>query len=123
MFEPERQDLSALVPHNERFERMVSNILEQSALELRRRASMVRTPSFGLFDGLLAWSRPALATAAMLTLLSLVALSRLERNAGELAAEPAYFQSAQLPAPVQVWLEEGEAPSVLDSFVLAKGEN
>lgn len=122
MFEPERQDLSALTPPTERFERMVAHIMEHSALELRRRAAVMRAPSFGLFDGLLAWSRPALATAAMLALLSVIALSQLDRSSG-VQGQSAYFRSAALPEPVEVYLEEGQAPTVLDMLVLDKEEN
>lgn len=127
MFEPERQDLSALGPAPERLERMVSTILERSALELKRRAAgAVRAPSFGVFDGLLAWSRPALATAAMLALLSLVALSRLERQGANAEAMSfrSYFQTASLPEPVELWMQQGDAPSALDMLVVTgSGEN
>lgn len=128
MFEPERQDLSGLTPSRERIERMVAHVMMQSAGELRRRAAQVRVSSlqsFGLFDGLLAWSRPALATAAMLAALSLVALSQFERSTAgsEAPAFRSYFQTASLPAPVELWMQQGEAPSALDVMVVSDGEN
>lgn len=123
MHEPERNDLTSLDLQSERVERMVSNILERTAFELRRRQRTVRVLSgMSVLDGLLGWARPALATAAALALISLAALSRLERPA-PVTGDTAFFQSAALPAPVQVWLEEGQPPSVVDMFAVTDGEN
>jgi hypothetical protein len=120
MKEPEAPDLTPLDPRFEadRWDRMVSTIMARCALELRRRQN---APSLGVFDGLLAWSRPALATAAALALLSLVALSQLETRTS-LAQSVAYIQSPNMPEPLTILLEEGEAPSMLDMLFLA-GEN
>src|SRR5688500_17722157 len=120
MMESDRQDLSPLNPRTatDRWERMVTNIMERSALELRRRR--VAPQDVSIFDGLLAWTRPALATAAALALMSLIALSQLRTQ--PVSAQSAYFRSANLPPAVTVMLEEGEAPSVLDLLVMS-GEN
>jgi hypothetical protein len=119
MKEPERLDLDALDPRrdHERWERMVRQIMTRSSAELQRRQG---SAVFGLFDGLVAWSRPALATAAALAALSLVALSQVRTTPA--IAQTAYFRTADLPAPMTVMLEEGEAPSVLDLLVMS-GEN
>ena len=124
MSDPERNDLSSLDLQADRVERMVSTILERAAFELKRRqrAGVLTLPGMSVLDGLLGWARPALATAAALAVISLAALSRLDRvvPAGD---DAAFFQSAALPAPVQVWLEEGQPPSVVDLFAVADGEN
>ena len=117
----ERQDLSLLDLPTDRVERMVSNIMERSQLELRRRQhAAAAAPRFGLFDGLLAFSRPALATAAMLALVSLVALQQVESDE---STDQTFIWSANLPAPVEVWLEEGQPPTMLDMIVLGGEEN
>ena len=119
MREPERFDLSALDPSrdSDRWELMVRQIMWRSTAELQRRQS---SAVFGLFDGLVAWARPALATAAALTLISLVTMSRLDTNSA--VTQTAYFRSPNLPPAMTLMLEEGEAPSVLDLLVIA-GEN
>jgi hypothetical protein len=119
MREPERLDLSALDPtrDQERWERMVGQIMWRSKAELQRRQG---APAFGLFDGLVAWSRPALATAAALTLLSLAALAR--QGSTSTMLQTAYFESSGMPEEMSMMLEEGEALSTLDLMVLS-GEN
>jgi hypothetical protein len=118
MREPEAPDLRPLDPRSqsERWDRMVSTIMARCATELRRRQT---APSIGVFDGLLAWSRPALATAAALAALSLAALAQQDNVPGE---SPVFIWSAVLPAPVEAWLQEGQPPTMLDMFVL-DGEN
>jgi hypothetical protein len=120
MREPEAPDLGPLDPRTEteRWDRMVSAIMTRCAVELKRRQ---HAPSVGIFDGLLAWSRPALATAAALAALSLLALTQFD-GGGSLAQSVAYFRSPDMPEAMTIMLEEGEAPSMLDMFVLA-GEN
>ena len=119
MREPEAPDLGPLDPRiqTERWDRMVSNIMARCAVELRRRQN---APVLGVLDGLLAWSRPALAAAAALAALSLVALARQDNAANE--TNPTFIWSAALPAPVEAWLQEGQPPTMLDMFVL-DGEN
>ncbi len=119
MRDPERPDLSAFEwDFNQRRDPMVKHIMWRAATELERRR---QAGTFGLFDGLLAWSRPALATAAALALISLYALSQVEaRSANGLSG--AFFRSAELPAPLQTWLEAGEPPTA-NFIVLTGGEN
>ena len=120
MRDPERPDLSALDwQSSDRWERMIAQIMARSATELQRRRV---AGTFGLFDGLLAWARPALATAAALALLSAFALARVGSTDG-IETDPAFFRSASLPGPIEAWLEAGEPPTVLDLFVLTSGEN
>jgi hypothetical protein len=121
MREPEAPDLGPLDPGSEadRWDRMVSIIMARCAPELRRRQNV---PNLGVFDGLLAWSRPALATAAALALLSLLALTQLENRTAR-AQSVAYMKSPNMPEPMTIMLEEGEAPSMLDMLVLSEREN
>jgi hypothetical protein len=118
MREPDRLDLSPLDPRRDehRWERLVRQIMVHSAAELQRRRAVGK---FGLFDGLLAWSRPALATAAALVLLS---LGVLQFKTPEAMASPlTFFKSPGMPQPVSVWLEEGQPP--FDLIVISNGEN
>jgi hypothetical protein len=119
MKEPERLDLDALDPRrdHEQWERMVRQIMTRSSAELQRRQG---SAVFGLFDGLLTWSRPALAAAAALAALSLVALSQFQRPT--VVTQSTYFESPGLPTPVAIMLEEGQALSMLDLLVMS-GEN
>jgi hypothetical protein len=119
MREPERFDLSALDPSrdSDRWELMVRQIMWRSTAELQRRQS---SAVFGLFDGLVAWARPALATAAALAAISLVAMSQF--RSPTVVTETTYFQSPDLPAQVAVMLEEGQTLSMLDLLVMS-GEN
>ncbi len=119
MREPERLDLDALDPRRDtdRWEQMVRQIMWRSTAELQRRQG---SAVFGLFDGLVAWSRPALTAAAALATLSLVALSQFRAPA--VVTQATYFQSPGLPAPMAVMLEEGHALSMLDLLVMS-GEN
>ena len=90
MREPERLDLSALDPRrdHERWEQMVHQIMWRSTGELQRRQG---SAVFGLFDGLVAWSRPALTAAAALAALSLVAVSQFRTP--NVVTQATYFQS------------------------------
>ena len=114
MREPERPDLSSLDPRRDapRWEGMVRNIMARSLIELQRRQA---AGVFGVFDGLLVWARPALATAAALALLSLIALSQLQAGS---TPQATFIRSASIPAPMSVWLEEGQPPNMLDLIVL-----
>src|SRR5262245_3237753 len=120
MREPDRPDLSSLDPRREphRWERMVRHIMLNSAAELLRRRAAGK---FGLFDGLLAWTRPALATAAALVLVSVAVLSQF-KTPEAIASPVTFFQSPGMPQPVSVWLEEGQPP--LDLILIStSGEN
>jgi hypothetical protein len=92
---------------------MVRQIMARSMSELQRRQG---SGVFGLFDGLLVWARPALATAAALALLSLIALSQLDAAGG--TPQATFIRSASIPAPMSVWLEEGQPPNTFDLIVL-----
>ena len=119
MMDPERPDLSAFEWDDAaRWERMVKHIMWRSSAELERRRL---AGSFGLFDGLLAWARPALATAAALTLISLYALSQSNPGSGA-SLSGAFFRSAALPGPLEAWLEGGEPPTA-NFITLPGGEN
>ena len=117
MMDPERPDLSAFEwDDSTRWDRMVKHIMWRSTAELERRRL---AGSFGLFDGLLAWARPALATAAALTLISLYELTQQgETNSGS-NLPGAFFRSAALPGPLQTWLEAGEPPT--ENFIFLTG--
>jgi hypothetical protein len=119
MMDPERPDLSAFEWDDAaRWERMVKHIMWRSSAELERHRL---AGTFGLFDGLLAWARPALATAAALTLISLYALLQSEAGPGA-SLSGAFFRSAALPGALETWLEAGEPPTA-NFIVLPGGEN
>jgi hypothetical protein len=119
MREPDRPDLSPLDlrPDSPRWERVVRQIMLSSAAELLRRRAAGK---FGLFDGLLAWARPALATAAALVLLSVGVLSQF-KTPKAMTNPVTFFESPGMPQPVSVWLEEGQPP--LDLILISTGEN
>jgi hypothetical protein len=87
----------------ERSEQMVQQILARCADELAHRK---RLEEFTIFDGLLAWTRPALALAATLVLLSLGVLARQSRASNTLPL----FHAASLPPAAESWLLEGASP-------------
>src|SRR5687767_5862911 len=99
MSDSDRPDLRALGYgiEAERWERMIGGIMGRAAFELQRRArlSAVRAPS--AIENLVAWMRPALATAAVVAVLSLLALTRGPEGAPQPAT---YFGGGQLPTPV-----------------------
>ena len=95
MMDPERPDLSAFEWENSaRWDRMIRHIMGRSSAELERRRL---AGNFGLYDGLLAWARPALATAAALALISLYALTQADGGSGN-NLSGAFFRSAALPS-------------------------
>ena len=121
MRDPERPDLSAFEwDYTQRRERMVTHILGRTATELERRR---QAGTFGLFDGLLIWARPALATAAVLALISLYALSHQAQAGSAGGLSGAFFRSASLPGPLQAWIEAGEPPTANYIVLTAGGEN
>ena len=124
MRDPERPDLSAFEwDYTQRRERMVTHILRRTSAELERRR---QAGTFGLFDGLLAWARPALAAAAALALISLYALTRTNSPATQNAngaLSGAFFRSSALPGPLQTWIEAGEPPTTNYIVLTAGGEN
>ncbi len=103
-------NLSSLASlHGERSERLVQQILARCANELARRR---RHEGITLFDGLLAWSRPALGLAAALALLSLGVLARQAQVSSTLPL----FHAASLPPAAESWLLEGAPPIAVDVF-------
>jgi hypothetical protein len=93
----------------ERSERMAGRIMMRCAAELmRRRSSSV----FTFADGLLAWSRPALAVAAALAVVALVALAKSAQSSRPLLL----MHATALPPAAQQWLLDGASPLVVDVF-------
>jgi len=105
----DRVDLSALDPTLDPWNRrrLEAAILERAEPWLARRRAQ-----HGPLAVLGAWSRPALATAA---LLSIAAGTALWRVGGEGAGPTSPIAEAlAVPAPVIAWLEEGRTPTALE---------
>lgn len=105
----ERIDLSALDPSadRERWERLVRSVADR-AVAARRQSPMLLQ--------LAAWSRPALAAAAVLAIGVWSASALTAGEAREAAAsDPAYALSG--------WAEGGELPSAAQALQLLGGED
>ena len=127
-------DLSALGVHGDAREReaLVARIMAAAAPELERRGSGVvpMRPGAGALGTLAQWTRPILAAAAVVGLLSTGVLqwspgagSRSGAEAVAAAeADPALLPEVLgLPSTVATWLDEGRAPTAMD-LVLAMEE-
>ncbi len=109
MTDDERIDLSELDPtaDAERFERIVGVIAERAAPELRRRQE-----SYEGFGGVMRWSRPVLAAAAVIILVSVTALARKDSGLAN-AAEYGIAEAVGIPTALAE-LASLEAPSPED---------
>ena len=105
-------DLSSLgYFYDERSEQLAQRILERCAKELGRRN---RVEGFTFFDGLLAWTRPALGLAASLAVFSLIVLARQAHTSISLPL----FHAVALPPAAESWLLEGDVPLSVDVFAI-----
>jgi len=113
----ERFDFSALDLQSDpdRFERMVGNITWRARIELARRAAMGHvTP----VDVLAAWSRPAMAAAAVIAVVSMTLLATIGRPQVETEiATGAYMSGTEVPAALTSWYEEGNSPTATEVLV------
>lgn len=121
-------DLSALGmdPAAEEREALVARIMAAAAPELERRGSGVLPirGAPGALGILSQWTRPILAAAALVGLLSTGVLqwSPAAETASVAEAEPALLPEVLgLPSTVATWLDEGRSPTTMD-LVLAMEE-
>jgi len=117
----DRLDLSALDPtaDGERYEAMVSRIMERAAPELRRRAARE-----SLFGALADWAWPALSAAAVLALLSGAALALTRQQVSADDNIVTVLDAMELAEPVSRWIVEERTPTTSDLiFALEGGEN
>jgi hypothetical protein len=107
-------DLSPLDPaiEAERWANLLHRVNAAAAPELARRAS-----SPGSMLILAQWTRPILAVAAVLALVSL-SIFRLTLPASDVAGVASFAEALGFPTPVAEWLTEGRAP-VEDDLLLA----
>ena len=102
---------------DDRFERMVREIMLRSRAELARRAASRVTP----FDVVAAWSRPALAAAAVIAVVSVTLLATFERRDQEIFTG-AYMSGAEVPAAMSSWYEEDRLPTAAELMVVTNQE-
>lgn len=112
MSDDTRVDLSPLDPERDptRLERSARAIASRVAPSLRQRRE--RVP--GLWEGLLGWRRPVMASAALVAVASLVVLAMPvpTTRADSVPARPLTLEEAAgLPAPLAAWVEDGRPPA------------
>jgi hypothetical protein len=114
----ERIDFSVVdrLANPEHLELAIAGVLAAAAPELLRRAD-ARSPVIALAR----WSAPALAAAALIGVISLATLWRVERHAREVPL--ASVSDVLLPAPVSSWVSEDRAPSNSDLILAVEGES
>lgn len=120
MSDEERLDLSSLHPtmSENRWERMVGEIMVRARPELARRAAKA-----GLLGTLGEWMWPALSAAAIAAVLSGAVLAQ----AGRVREAPLPVAGGVVPAldvaePVSAWLDEGRGPQVSDLILVMEGD-
>ena len=111
----EALDLSALGLAPSRHAALTAGIVERGEPILARRRA-----ARGPFVVLAAWTRPALAAAAVVMLAALAAL--LAERPREAAAVPTTTEALGFPAPVVAWAEAGRAPSLEELVVTMNPE-
>jgi hypothetical protein len=111
-------DLTPLDPtlDREQWERRIAAIAALAAPELARRAA-AGSPALVL----LGWFRPALATAAVLALCAGAALATLQSPPIDSPEPAAAAEALRLPAPVALWLDDDQAPTVADLALAVQG--
>jgi hypothetical protein len=105
--EPERVDLSALDPTQDRlgYERLVRRVVAAAGPELARRAAGDNPLAM-----LAAWARPALAAAAVIAVVAIGTLAVTER-AGHDEPLGTMADALGVPAPASDWLADGREPT------------
>lgn len=96
------------------FEELVARIMEASAPELERRRQRALRPAPGLLSLVAGWTRPILAAAAVVALISTGVLQRAPGGAGGSTGEGDWTtlpEALGLPSTVATWLDEGRTPT------------
>ncbi len=111
--DPQAIDLSPLDPTRdaEHFEQVVSAITARAADELARRARA--TPIIELAR----WRRPMLAAAAVLAIISLTVMSRLELPDTNAEATTGVAEALGVPSELAQWMWTDELPTTADLFL------
>src|SRR5687768_2726683 len=107
----EQLDLAALELSVEQRELLVASILARASSELSRRAADDVNPIILLSQ----WMRPALAAAAVLTLICMSVLSGHDFTSG--TATRGLTEALNVPEPVNEWLGSDRAPTLEDVLV------
>lgn len=113
----ERFDFSRLDLGNdpERFEKLVGTITWRARAELARRGARREVSAV---EAVAVWYRPAMAAAAAIAAVSLTLLSTVGRSNNE-TTTGAYMSSAEVPAALSSWYEDGTSPTADDLIVVA----
>ncbi len=108
--DPQAIDLSPLDPTRdpEHFDEIVAAITTEAADELARRASA--TP----ITELARWQRPMLAAAAVLAIISLTVMSRIELP--DVTEEAGVEEALGVPSELAQWMWTDELPTTADLF-------
>lgn len=111
----ERVDLTTLELTADQRELLVASLLSRATAELERRANANVSPIYVLY----AWTRPALAAAAVLALICLSVLVRDDASAQQQSL--GLTEALNVPAPASQWLVGDRSPTVED-LILAMEE-
>jgi hypothetical protein len=109
-------DLRPLDPTlpNERWESRIAAITALAAPELARRAALAASPA----QILVGWFRPALAAAAVLSVVAGASLALLGSGESPLGGTA---EALRLPGPVALWLGDDQPPSVAELAIAVRG--
>lgn len=117
--DPERLDLSelGLAADRWRMQRLIVRIRELARPELERRAARA-----GVLGMLGWWARPMLSAAAVLTVISGMALAATHRQLSNPVAGPAgVVEALNVAAPVASWINEERQPQRSDLVQALEG--
>lgn len=112
----ERIDLSSLglSQDPERMERMVGGVMWRARSDLARRSR-----ALGPVEAVAAWFKPALAAAAAIAVISVGALTSVQRSDADPVQVGAYMSGTDVPPAATGWYEEGGSPTAAELLVAA----
>lgn len=113
----ERIDFSVLEPEAGQQELLVAALMQRAAPELARRAMRDVSPVVMLYD----WARPALAAAAVLTVICLSVLAG-HTSGGAAPLGTGLTEALAVPAPVNEWLVGNRSPTAADVLLAMEGD-
>lgn len=106
------------------FEALVRSITERAADQLAARRARA-----GVMGQISRWTRPMLAAAAVLALLSIFTLARVRAPDGTMASsvdEPAapvdLAEAIGIPGQLASWVGDGTTPTTADLFTVLQGD-